>query len=72
MRVFSDERFSIGSRLDLDVLLPDGSTVRCWAKVVWLTELVPEDQAKFDIGLKFTDMAPIDVQRLASVLVPAR
>jgi hypothetical protein len=71
-RVFSDETFPVGSRLDLDVLLPDETSVRCWAEVVWLLELDGGAPAKFDVGLKFTDMAPNDVQRLAAVLVPAR
>lgn len=69
MRVFSDERFTVGSRLDLDVLLPDTSTVRCWAEVVWLVELDAGAPAGFDVGLRFTDMAAADIQRLAAVLV---
>jgi hypothetical protein len=68
-RVFSDEEFSPGAKLDLDVLLPDGTTVRCWGEVVWLTDLGPAAQARFDVGLKFTDMAPDDIQRLSTVLV---
>jgi hypothetical protein len=68
MRVFSDERFGVGKKLDLDVLLPHGESVRCWAEVVWLLEMDAGGPAKFDIGLKFTDMAPSDIQRLAKVL----
>lgn len=67
-RVFSDEEFAVGSRLDLDVLLPDESMVRCWAEVVWVVALGPAADARFDVGLRFTDMAPEDVQRLSSVL----
>jgi hypothetical protein len=67
-RVFSDEEFAVGSRLDLDVLLPDESIVRCWAEVVWVVALGPAADAHFDVGLMFTDMAPEDVQRLSSVL----
>jgi PilZ domain len=70
--VFSDQQFARGTRLDLDVLLPDGAgTVRCWAEVVWAVALGPDAPARFDVGLRFTDMAPSDVQRLAAVLVPA-
>ncbi len=72
MRVFSDEDFVVGSRLDLDVLIDSQAPVRCWATVVWRTALGPGSPAKFDVGLKFTDMAPADIQRLAAVLVPAR
>lgn len=68
-RVFSDEEFKVGSRIDLDVLLPDATVVRCWAEVVWSVTLGPAAQALYDVGLKFTDMASDDVQRLATVLV---
>jgi hypothetical protein len=68
MRVLSDVKFDIGSGLDIDVLLPDGSAVRCWAQVVWLIELNGAAPARFDLGLKFTDLAPADIQRLAAVL----
>lgn len=70
-RVFSDQQFGQGDRLDLDVLLPGGAGVRCWAEVVWVVELEAGAPARFDVGLKFTDMDPSDVQRLAAVLVPA-
>jgi c-di-GMP-binding flagellar brake protein YcgR len=68
MRVFSDEEFRIGSRLDLDILLADGSAVRCWAQVVWILKLKPHAPAGYDVGLKFMDMTPQDLQRLAAVL----
>lgn len=71
MRVFSDEQFEVGSQLDLDVFLADGSTIRCWAQVVWLVQLDSGAPARFDVGLKFTDMADPDIQRLASVLTRA-
>jgi c-di-GMP-binding flagellar brake protein YcgR len=71
MRVFSDEDFPVGGRLELDVLLPDGTSVRCWAEVVWRVELDVRAAAKFDLGLRFTDLAPADIQRLAAVLGPA-
>ncbi len=70
MRVFTDEDFAVGTRLDIDVLLPDSTSVRCWAQVVWRIELDGNSPARFDAGLKFLDMASQDVQRLASVLVP--
>jgi len=71
MRVLSDDSYTVGTRLDLDVLLPSGGSVRCRAEVVWLLELEAGAPAKFDVGLKFTDMVPSDIQRLAAVLVRA-
>ena len=68
LRVYSDEDFPVGSRLDLDVLMPDQTTVRCWATVVWRTDLGTDGPARYDVGLKFTDLSPADIQRLAAVL----
>ena len=72
MRVYTDEDYALGSRLDLDVLMPDESWVRCWATVVWRSELGAGAPARFDVGLRFTDMEPADVERLASVLIRTR
>lgn len=69
MRVFTDEEFSAGSRLELDVYLPDGGDVRCWAQVMWQVKLADGGPARFDVGLKFLDMAPVDLQRLSAVLI---
>jgi c-di-GMP-binding flagellar brake protein YcgR len=71
VRVYSDEDFPVGSRLDLDVLITGEEPVRCWAIVVWRSEIGAGGPAKFDVGLRFTDMAPSDIQRLAGVLVRA-
>lgn len=71
MRVFSDEDFRLGSRLDLEIQLADGSVVRCWSEVVWIVPLRNGSPASFDVGMKFTDMAQEDIQRLATVLSSA-
>jgi hypothetical protein len=42
--------------------------VRCWAEVVWVVKLDAGAPAAYDVGLRFRDMDPEDVQRLASVL----
>jgi c-di-GMP-binding flagellar brake protein YcgR len=68
MRVLSDQGFRPGSKLELEVVLPDGGMVRCWAEVVWIVKLDPGAPAAYDVGLRFSDMDPDDVQRLASVL----
>ena len=71
VRVFSDESFSVGDRLDLEVLMPAGRPIRCWAEVVWIVDLGADGPARHDVGLKFTDMAPADIQALAAAMVPA-
>ena len=67
-RILSDTNFALGERLDLEVLLPDGSAVRCWAQVVWVAMQNESAPAPFEVGLKFTDLAPEDMQRLAGAL----
>ena len=69
MRVYTDEDFAVGTRLDLEVMTPLGPPIRCWARVVWRVELDGNSPARFDAGLKFIDLAEDDVQRLAQVLV---
>lgn len=71
MRVFSDQDFEVGQKLELTVLLHDGAELRCWAEVVWLLALDAGAPARFDVGLKFTDMDASDIQRLASAFVSA-
>lgn len=71
MRVFSDEPLRIGSRLDLEIQLADESVVRCWGEVVWLVQLADGSPAGFEVGMRFTDMEPRDIQRLATVLTSA-
>jgi len=71
MRVYTDEDFPVGARLELDVMTPDSDPIRLWARVVWRLELFDGSPAKFDTGLKFLDMAEIDRQRLAGLLGPS-
>src|SRR5437660_12436487 len=71
MRVFSDEILAVNSRPERDVVLPDDSLVRCWPTVVWTEELQPEAGARFQLGLRFTDMAEPDLQRIRSLRRPS-
>ena len=68
MRVYSDERHRPGKRLEIEVFLPDQTTITCWARVIWVEPLARSAGAKYDIGLEFTDITPDDRRRLAWVL----
>ncbi len=70
VRVYTDDDFPVGSRLELDVMARDGEPIRCWAVVVWRLELFDGSPARFDTGLRFIDMAEDDIQRLAAHLGP--
>jgi hypothetical protein len=68
MRVYSDEEMSVGDSLELDLLLDEELTARCWARVAWVERLDPAVSARFDIGLEFTDMADGDRGLLTAAL----
>ena len=71
MRVYSDEELQIGASLELELLLMDETTARCWARVAWVEELARSDGARFDIGLEFTDMDDADRRLLTAALAGA-
>jgi len=68
VRVYLDEKLKEGGRLEIEVFLPDGTSVVCKVEVAWVEKLPERAPARFDAGLKFTAIAPGDRQRLSSVL----
>jgi Tfp pilus assembly protein PilZ len=68
LRVYCDERFKVGKRLELELFLPEGSSVVCIGRVAWVNELEDSSVAKFDIGLEFLEVSSAVRDRLASVL----
>jgi hypothetical protein len=68
MRIYADEVVKKGTKLELELFLPDNSSVTCRVEVVWIEELPPGSPAKHDLGLKFIDIKPEDQARLGAVL----
>ena len=68
MRIYSDEAIATGTKLELELFLPDASSVTCKVEVVWIESLGAKGPAKHDVGLKFIDIRGEDRARLASVL----
>jgi len=66
--VYTDEEPEPGGRCILEVFLPDGSSVVCRTEVAWIERLPDGGVARFDVGLRFTAIHPLDRQRLAGVL----
>lgn len=57
MRVYSDEDFGIGSRLEIDLLTADGDEfVTCLTQVMWIRPLDADAPARFDVGLRFLEI----------------
>jgi len=68
VRIFSDDELKVGSRLELDLFLPDDTTLATKAVVVWVHALPAGSPAKFDVGVRFDAMDDADQQRLSHVL----
>jgi hypothetical protein len=70
VRLYADEAPNPGERLELELFLPDHSELTCRVEVVWVEPLGMGAPARFDVGVKFVGISPVDEQRLASVLAP--
>jgi len=68
MRVYSDEQMTVGDTVELELLLAEDVTARCWARIAWVERLDSAEPARFDVGLEFTDMADADRRLLTSAL----
>jgi len=68
MRVYSDEELTVGTPLEIELLLDDSTTARCRARIAWVERLDEESGAAYDIGVEFTDLADADRDRLNRVL----
>ncbi|GAC1340609.1 MAG: hypothetical protein NVSMB23_11110 [Myxococcales bacterium] len=67
-RVYTDDDTAPGTPLELELIFPDGSSAVCRAEVVWVEPLGTGAPARFDVGLRFTEL-PDDVKtQLAQVL----
>lgn len=69
LRALSDEKQKLGARLELELLFPAGEPATCLAEVVWIEELVKGAPAKYEMGLRFVEVEPEDLERISSILV---
>jgi hypothetical protein len=68
VRIYSDDALEQGERLELDLFLPDDTTLSAKGEVMWVNELAEGSPARFDIGVRFEQMDEHDRSRLAEVL----
>jgi hypothetical protein len=68
VRVYSDAPMAVGHRMEVELTLPDESTLTCLTEVVWLQELPAGAPAAYDVGLQFLDLTPEDLEALEAVL----
>jgi c-di-GMP-binding flagellar brake protein YcgR len=59
MRVYSDDAYEPGERLEIDLLTADGDDfVTVLTEVVWIREVAGSSPAAFDVGLRFLEIPP--------------
>ena len=68
MRMYSDETIPVGTRLELELLVPGEGTLELLARVVWV-ELLPNSQpARCDVAVEFLDVPEAAREQLAAAL----
>jgi PilZ domain len=68
LRCYSDEEHPPGKRLEIEIAFPEGGSAVALVEVVW-DEVLPEGSpARHDVGLRFVDAAPEDLERIAGLL----
>lgn len=70
LRVYSDEAFKTGARMEIDLFPPDGEGdfVTCLTEVVWIKEIPGGNPANYDIGLQYLDVPPEARALLAKIV----
>lgn len=68
MRIYLQKEVSVNDISEMELLLPDNTTLQCTARVVWLSPLPIWASAKFDVGFQFMDMSADAKKALARIL----
>lgn len=69
LRALSDDKQRLGARLELELLFPAGESATCLAEVVWVEALAPGAPARYEMGLRFVEVEPEDLERISGVLI---
>jgi c-di-GMP-binding flagellar brake protein YcgR len=68
LRAYSDEGVKPGTRLEMELFFSDGDSATVLAEVVWVEALPEGAPARFDVGLRYVQARPEDLERIAQVL----
>lgn len=67
-RVYSDEPLAIGARFEIELFMPDNTSMTCLTEVMWTRAIEGGNPANFDIGLQFLDVPPAALEQLRVLL----
>ena len=68
VRIYSDQRFTKGELLTLELMTVDAPVSTFTAEVVWIEELPAGSPALFDVGLRFRSVDPTQARALERML----
>jgi len=68
LRAYSDDRLAPGRLFEVEVFLPDGTSATVVAEVARLDTLPEGAPARYDVWLRYVEVVPGDLARLAPVL----
>jgi PilZ domain-containing protein len=66
--VHTDEKVRPGSRMKLEVFLPNDTSVVCQVRVAWIERLPEGAPARYDVGLRLTAIDPRQRDLLGTAL----
>ncbi len=68
IRTFTDKKYKVGKKLDIELLLPDKSGIKCTVKVVWIDTLPEGSHSLYEIGLEFLKLPEYKLELLKSII----
>jgi hypothetical protein len=71
LRCYSDDRYPVGKRLELELFFDGDRSAIVLAEVVWLEELPAGAPARYDVGVRYIDCSEQSLILLQSVLQAA-
>jgi c-di-GMP-binding flagellar brake protein YcgR len=68
VRIYSHKKVAIGALISLEIFRPDGPPASYRAQVMWVSALAEGAPARFDVGLRFIEIAPDSLRFLMQVI----
>lgn len=68
LRCYSDEEHSPGKRLEIEIAFPEGGSAVALVEVAWVETLPEGSPALHNVGLRFVDATPEDMERIAALM----
>jgi hypothetical protein len=68
LRAYADEAQKVGTRLEVELIFQDETSATCLAEVVWAEPQPNGAPARFEMGLRFVEIEPEDLEKIGTVL----